>query len=154
MIHREHRDRLALQLRRLASGRITNEQFEERVLSASPDPGVRAVIKAAWGLYSDLREHTLTGKDALTADERRHVARAVLFLHSDLEYRWPPYATMALLRDLASFLTAGRTRSSRAVLRPWAARGDKQVWPFADQKDLNQARRAPRFLVGPSVRAV
>ena len=148
MIHREHRDRVALQLRRLASGRITNGQFEEHVPFESPDRGVREVADAAWGLYSDLREHTLTGKDALTAEQRRHVARAILFLHSDCEYRWPLYAASGLLRDMASVLTAGRIRSSEAVRREWDAAGDERVWPFVDQRELDQARHAPRFLVG------
>lgn len=90
MIDRVARDQLAAQLRHLASGLISNDQFEE-MLAVSEDRGVREVREAAWMLYTDLREQWLRGKDALAPRSRRAVARWIVFLHSDLEYEWPKH---------------------------------------------------------------
>jgi hypothetical protein len=153
VVHREHRDQAALALRRLASARITNREFENQLVFRSPDAGVRAVIDAAWSLYDDLREHRLTGKYALTAKQRRAVARAILFLHSSVEYHWPANRFVTVLRDLLSYATRGwipraERRSTYGVV------GDAAVWPFFEAAELTQARRTPRFGTGFSSRAV
>lgn len=153
MVHREDRDRVALALRRLASGRITNREFEDHTFGRSPDAGVRAVVDAAWGLYDDLRKHRLTGKDALPAEQRRHAARAVLFLHSSTEYRWPPSTLTTVIRDILSFATMGWIKRSERR-RPRETTGDKAAWPFFEPGELVQARKMPRFLVGSKARAV
>jgi hypothetical protein len=84
MIDPRSRTEAALLLRRFASGRITNDDFDERYPRRSPDPGVVAVGGVAWTLYSDLRTYRLVGQKALSSTDRRLVARCMVFLHSGL----------------------------------------------------------------------
>lgn len=115
MIDRVARDRLALTLRRLAAGRITNDECDDVIsefldgrdrpgfcrcgydlrggphehcpeCGAVSDPALPEIARFAWGLYSDLSTHKLKGRHALSSSQRRLVAQAVAFLKTDLEY--------------------------------------------------------------------
>lgn len=101
MIDRPARDRLALNLRRLVSGRISNDAFSEARPEASPDRAVRQIWE--WGdrLYDDMRAYRLTGKDRLPKKTRRSAAQAVLFLRSDRPYEWPDLPEAFATRNLA-----------------------------------------------------
>jgi len=97
MIDREARDVLAENLRHLVSGRITNEEFEDKTswnedyrLLKSGDPAIGGIFWSfAWCLYSDTWCYRLRGRDALTAEVLRVAAHCIVFLHSDFEYEWP-----------------------------------------------------------------
>lgn len=99
MIDRARRDRLAFLIRQLASGRITNDEFEDtafdEVLSgqteAQSDPVLLDVLDEVWFFYGDLREYRLTGPDKLSRECRHALARFIVFLHSDAEYSWHPW---------------------------------------------------------------
>lgn len=131
-------------VRQLASGRLTNDEFEER-WPASADPALSAVREAAWFLYSDLRTYRLTGADRLPFPIRRQVARWVLFLHSDLPYEWPVESRAAkLARSIAGLLTIGvATRRWKTALQ---VSEDADVWPFVRRVDYRRALRTPRLL--------
>lgn len=117
MIDRENRDRLAFAMRQLASGRISNDEFDmvgEELMALRHtlqqcdcgydtigltggrcpecgrvcDPALSEIACWAWLFYSDLRTHSLRGDDALDREERHDFARAILFLKSDFEYRY------------------------------------------------------------------
>ena len=148
MVERRDRHQLALQLRRLAAGRITNDEFECSVPWHSADRGVTEILWTAWTLYSDLRTHRLVGRDALTAAQRRHVARAVVFLHSDAEYGWPRWPTHNVLRDVAAWITRGRVASSHTRRVAWESTGEVSIWPFVQREQYDRARRSPRLLTG------
>lgn len=119
MIDREGRDRLALALRRLASGRITNVEFDDLMIDfiaagaqngrcgcgydtrglpshvcpecgRSTDLALSELAHFGWCLYDDFRTYRLRGPDALSPETRRMVARAVVFLKSDTEYIYGP----------------------------------------------------------------
>src|SRR3954463_10255868 len=107
MIDREARNILAESLRHLASGQITNDQFDDAVWIESDDAAVNAVKGAAWYLYSDLREHRLMGSDALSESDRRNVAQFIMFLYTDLEYEWPHYPLEGLIGLLSNILSFG-----------------------------------------------
>jgi hypothetical protein len=81
---------LALALRRLATGRITNYEFEDAIPFSTLDFGVKNVARQSWYLYSDLREYRLRGTHSLTREGRREVARWLLFLRTEREYEWQP----------------------------------------------------------------
>jgi len=141
MTDRNARDVLAVELRRLITGRITNDEFEDRVAAAvrrSSDAGVRAVRWAAWALYNDLREHRLVGEYAPTPLVRRRVAIWLLFLKSDAEYEWVdlPFWLQQVL-GIPNLLTFGLVNR---VLRLWQRRqGDCDAWPFIRHHDLTRA---------------
>jgi len=147
VIDRHARDKLALALRRYAAKRITNDELEDAVGWRSEDRGVTAVQDMAGQLYDDMFSHRADGPHALAKDNRRSVARWVLFLRTDLEYSWPNYdfrqSGTSLDRFLADLFTAGRW--SKKKHRDWESFlgvGDFEVWPFLKIADEGSARRS------------
>jgi hypothetical protein len=71
------------------------------------DPAVQEIYcRGLSGLYSDLHEHRLVGRYRLSREVRREVARAILFLKSDLDYEWSrPALWQELLWMVAGLLT-------------------------------------------------
>ena len=91
-VDREARNLLAVDLRRLVTGRMINDEFDERYYrcwKGSQDLVVSEIAKFAWGLYGSDRSYRLKGRHAVPPDVRRTAARAILFLHTNLEYQWP-----------------------------------------------------------------
>lgn len=138
MIDRAARDALALDLRRLACGRITNDEFEG-TFAPSEDRAIASIHEGAWLLYGDMTEHHLTGRDALTPDAKRWVARCILFLRSDVEYAWPEPLISAtyLFRRLGNLLTLGLCR--RWIYpAPVVPEGHSEAWPFFTRIQLRR----------------
>ena len=147
MIDRIARDRLAFKLRRLASGRITNDDYDEEYPVQSADRGVEAVSYAGWSLYGDLWNYRLRGHYALSAETLRGVARCVLFLHSDAEYEWPVEPSRDVLWWLVHLFTLGRVDTRKwGAWQEWEATGEYSVWPFFRRADLERVAQSPRFL--------
>jgi hypothetical protein len=148
MIDRHSRDKMVLLLRQLATGRITNDEFEDRQPLSSQDPAMAEVFyRGASGFYSDLDEYRLAGRHRMSRSERREMARFILFLKSDLEYEWPCRTLwQELLWMAAGILTLGL---AGRLYRHWmSAHGEVRVWPFLRQKDFEQAVRNPCYLAG------
>src|SRR5690606_5837775 len=84
------RDRLALALRRLAVGRITNDEFDDVWCELPRGDGADAALDElgvyGWLHYSDHRTYRLRGRHALSPHERRAIARCVLFLKTGQPY--------------------------------------------------------------------
>lgn len=98
--------------------------------------------------FSDI-EYTLTGEYRASDDERREIAKCVLFLKTDQEYQWPRHSTLKeLLGDLRYLVSFGRVPvySSKELLD--AAAGDLEAWPFIRLKNLETARKRPPYLAG------
>ncbi|TWT77869.1 hypothetical protein Pla123a_16670 [Posidoniimonas polymericola] len=95
MINRPQRTRLSQDLRRLVTGRMTNDDFDDHYYDeyeSSEDSAVRAVAEFGWGLYSSdvLWPYRLKGRHRVSEEYRRVACRCVLFLRSNREYEWPP----------------------------------------------------------------
>jgi hypothetical protein len=95
MIDRKLRIELSQDIRRLATGRMTNDSFDDRyyeVYECSDDRAVNAISSYCYCLYSSdlLWPIRLRGRYALDAATKKTIARCVLFLRSDNEYGWPP----------------------------------------------------------------
>lgn len=150
MVDRKARDEFAGLLRHLVTGQITNDEFENRAPLSSKDLAIFEIWwLAAWPLYDDFDEHTLTEEYRASDDERREIAKCVLFLKTDQEYQWPRHSTLkAFLMDLKFLVSFGRAGvySSKELLD--ATAGDLEVWPFIHPKDLETARRQPSYLAG------
>ena len=144
MLDRVARDRTAELLRHLASGRISNDAFEDALPRETADAAVLAVQRAAWMLYSDLSEHTLTGKHALSAEARKAVARSIVFLYSDLPYEWPRQRCEGLARLFAGLIGLGWI--PRYFEAQWKRAGDFNVWPFIRHEDYAAALQQPKLL--------
>jgi hypothetical protein len=106
MVGGELRSELSQDIRRLATGRMTNDAFDDRyyeVYVRSDDRAVKEIASFCCGLYSSdlLFPIRLRGRYALDAETRRTITRCVLFLRSDNEYGWPPFPDNLTARVLA-----------------------------------------------------
>lgn len=150
MIDRPARNRAALLIRRLAAGRITNDDFEADYPRSASDGALRAIARRAWLLYSDWPAYRLAGRRALPAAVRRDVARWVVFLHSDCEYRWPvDFSVLKFYRRCTDLLTLGGWVRRKAFRFDGSRReGELAVWPFFTRAEYSVAAGHPRFLGG------
>lgn len=148
MIDRVARDNLAEAIRHLASGRITNDQYEDRLPWSSIDPAVWEIHRSgAWRLYSDLSEYHLQGRHRLQRRTRREVARWILFLKSDQEYEWPRFACFeTLLLTAVNLVTCGLVGLLWQKLR--RPPGPTELWPFFRSLDHDAAVAHPPYLAG------
>jgi hypothetical protein len=94
VVDRSARDQLAELVRHLVTGQIDTAYFAmraEELAETSQDHGVWAVYGAAAGLRDeDLWPVRYRGSNRLSADTRRRMAIAALYLYSDVDYEWPP----------------------------------------------------------------
>ena len=93
MVDLEARAQVGTNLRRLITGRMTNDQFDDFYYQLdSDDNAIREIAGYGYCLYSsDLPlPYRLKGRHAVDTDTRRTAARAILFLQTELEYEWPP----------------------------------------------------------------
>ena len=148
MINRADRDQLALLLRRYVAGRITNDELADAP-ARSQDPAIRPIYEFAWQLYDDVSNHRAEGRHSLSPEARRMVARWILFLHSDLEYRWPRFSFLQIYNLPLNLLTLGWWERRKACrFEAFQRAGHFKVWPFVTSEEFKSALRNPRFLRG------
>jgi hypothetical protein len=144
MIDPRARSQLAQAARGLVVGRLTNDQFEDRV-PHSTDPAIREIYeKGFWPLYDDLIVHRLTGERSLSPDNRHFAARCIVFLKSGLPYRWPAISPLRLL--VANLFTLGL--AGYLFRRHQLSAGDPSAWPFLNQSEYRVALGSPSYLHG------
>jgi len=148
MIDRLTRDCLAEGLRQFAAGRSWSEDFEQRCVlpsMKSQDPAAREIAWAAWCLYDDISDTRLIGRYRLSRENRRAIARWIMFLRSEMAYEWPTYprwrALVLLPLDLLTLGTTARIRH-----RKWRRTGEFSVWPYRRWSDYRAAIRRPVYL--------
>ncbi len=136
MVDRHARDIAADAVRDFMQGSISNKEYERRFPRTKDDPAFWAIYSNLWFCYSDVSEHTLTGKYALNDEGRALVNRCVLFLRSDLEFQWPP-PKFRLRYGFLRLIGLGR------VVKRWEEEdmgvGDIEVWPFLRKADYEEA---------------
>ena len=71
MIDQTQRDAARRVLRSFIDGEITNDDFEAQFPRNAEDPAIPAIKANVWMLYSDLRQHKLTGKPRAACRESR-----------------------------------------------------------------------------------
>lgn len=141
MIDRNARNTLAELLRSLASGSISNDEFE-KAIPKTEDKAINEIFfKGGWFLYSDLKEYKLKGKDALATLVKKDVARWVLFLKSNNEYRWPDVPFRQRVLHAITFGMLGLSYK-----KSWSASGDVDIWPFLKAEDLAKAKEEQGYL--------
>lgn len=149
LIDRAARNRLAESMRALASGLISNDEFEDKRLphSANDTAIFEVYSNGAWSLYSDLQEYRLSGRHKLDSKSRSEVARWVLFLKTNLPYEWPVTSFMQWVGMLlANLVTLGF--ANRWFKRHYRSFGDVGVWPFIRRSDYEVALQNPPYLIG------
>jgi hypothetical protein len=176
MIDKLRRKRLALHLRHLATGQITNDDFESSVVdevtygwlpeqyyrakeAKSDDQVIQPILEFSWTLYDDLNQHKLTKQHQLPQEQLKDIARYILFLHSDLEYRWPyldvtsPIIKFNLKDLLVFLLTLGhnyrkRVKQRQEELEQLKQQGAFSLWPFYSQEEYRDQLGKQPFLNG------
>lgn len=151
MADRHARNLLASALRQLLARQITNDNFED-AFPQSEDGIVEPIESRVWTFYSDMYPHKLSRK--LTKVVRSDVARWILFLQSDLEYRWPrgPLDDFPIYNSYLNILTFGWwERRKELQMKAWEQHGDVTVWPFFEKEEFYKARKRPCFLAGSSL---
>ena len=171
MVDRERRKKLAFHLRHLSVGLISNDDFEGNIMddvtkgwlpeqyyrakeAKFDDPIIRPMLELCWGLYDDTRNHKLKGSGKLSDEGLKIIARCILFLHSDQEYKWPYFDTLlkfSFKEVVISIFTLGqycrykRKKQHQSYLE-FQKLGNFDVWPFMTQNDYQtQLTKQPFF---------
>lgn len=133
MVDSDLRASLSQDVRRLVTGRMTNDEFDDAYYEqydSSDDRAVREISGFCYSLYSSdlLLPMRLRGRHALDPDTKCSCTRAVLFLRSGLEYEWPPFPDDPGLRMLSAFAYMGIPAGIALLLvgTPLALSGDLQ----------------------------
>lgn len=172
MVDTNRRKRLAFHLRQLIVGITTNDDFENAVteeitvgwlpeqyhkskIAKTDDSIILPIVEQCWTLYSDLENHKLEGKYKLSLEQEKVLARCILFLQTDIEYKWPYFnikAQYSLLDYLIILLTLGLYHPSRKKQMlsyiEWQKHGDFEVWPFFSQNEYEAQLKNQPFLNG------
>ena len=153
VVDRVARDKAALLLRRFAAGQITNDEFEDgRPISS--DPAIWAMWDTACAYYSDTHEHKLVNQKRLHPDARRAWIRWLIFLDTDLSYRWPeipqPGNDPRTLVDSSRVSRLKELFGMRTIklndVETFEQTGHYRAWPFVSQRQYRQALKTPRRL--------
>jgi len=176
MIDIERRKKLALHLRHLSVGVISNDEFEENLMddvtynwlpeqyhrskeAKFDDPIIIPLLELCWGLYDDTRCQKLTGYDKLTTESLKIISRCILFLHSDQEYKWPyfdslnPIFKFSLSDFFFNLLSFGKIYRDKRLeqkksLIEFKKTGDFDFWPFLNKNDYELQLLKQPFLHG------
>jgi len=135
MVNRHARYIAAEALREFMEGSISNREYERRFPKTKDDPALWAIYSNIWFCYSDLSEHTLTGKHALNDEHRAILERCLLFLSSDVEFQWPP-PKFRLWYGILRLLAVRRTLKQREEEE--MSIGDVDVWPFLRKAEYEE----------------
>jgi hypothetical protein len=132
-----------------AAGTVSSREMESDYPFDKSDRALGAIWRRLWFLWDDFHNHTLTGKNSPTREERAMMDRCIAFLESDLEYEWPPYRSASLKLIL---LRALRLRKKAAEVEKreteeLAKFGDLEVWPFVRKEDWERAVRSAQGLM-------
>lgn len=146
-MNRIHRNILAENLRHYLSGTITNFEFMERIepIYSTDDKGVRAIENEFWFCYDDLRKHKNIGKHKLSKESENHIKRFILFLKSDNEYEWKDLKISNTIKRILSLITFG-IYPKQVLETEYNEIGDKQVWPFFKQSQLDKEIAEPKYM--------
>lgn len=179
MVDIRRRRKLALHLRQLATGLITNDNFENNVMddvtygwlpeqyyrskeAKSDDAVILPMFELCWGLYDDTRRHKLKGRDKLNDSSLKYIARCILFLRSGRDYEWPyftfvnPLLKMSFSELLLTVFTFGKyyrkkLSEKKEAFTEMQKLGDYEYWPFSKKNDYTEQLASPPFLCGKIV---
>lgn len=132
MIDRKSRNLLATAIQDYLDLKTTSEDIHQLELDRN-DRAVEQVYEAFWMMNSDFNTHDVS---RLSSDLQDELRRYVLFLKSDLEYKWPDTRPNRLLM----FLTFGLAYTPKRR-KAFESAGDLAVWPFLSKGDYDKCRK-------------
>ena len=143
MIDIEARRKAAEIARHFASGQITNFEFENE-FPDSKDSAIDAILDTFWGIYDDFKEHKINDQWEVPKDFKKMMARWVMFLYSNEEYKWPKISQPGLRPFQYGFF--GKLFKRHLAQEPFLSAGEYSVWPFINSESYNTARNNPHLL--------
>lgn len=167
MIDREARRQLVNELKRLATGKITDYEFQGRIehATSSKDFALSEVATHFYIGYDSagfIPQIRYDGKHRMRKSERFAIAKAILFLRGDYEVTessFKGYCLLALafIFILASFISADYPQWMFVIIAAiligvpvlgtafWRIREKfvEEIWPFKNQAEYEVARRRP-----------
>ena len=136
------RKRFCVLFKAIVSGRITNHEFELSLFNTQ-DRLIHELEEILWCSYDDYKEHKLDPSE-MSPSNRKLVARSVLFLNSDLDFKWPAYPSKRLW--IFSFMTLGLFKYNyRDRLKAYRNYGEEAYWPFKSLAELKLEASRPRI---------
>ncbi len=174
MIDIERRKKLALHLRHLSVGLISNDDFEENLMddvtygwlpeqyyrseeAKSDDKIIQPMLELCWGLYDDTRNHKLKGTDNLPKESLKVIARCILFLQSSQKYEWPYFDTnnplfkFSLGEIILTILSLGqyyrdKRKEKELAYAEFQKLGNFEIWPFLNEQQYKEQLELQPFL--------
>jgi hypothetical protein len=150
MIDRENRQQVIKYARLYLSGQIDNDSLDELMFDKihTKDIGLQKVMQQLWHSYDDMHTHYNRGKQKLSKEHRSDIARHILFLQSDFEYKWPEHTLgNPMLRFLSYVLTLGIL--PYFLDKQFANSGPLEIWPFFTVEEYNEQLKKPVYLSNP-----
>lgn len=150
MIDRVSRDKLALVIRRFATGKITNFEFENAMFKINQnhrdsaicqDNAIECIVDYMWRFYDDLREYKAINRDKFNKDVKKHIAKIILFLQSDFEYVYPKSSSLTGFLNILSFGIYGYF-----INKKFEKAGDMDYYPFRHRDDFDTSLKFVKFL--------
>jgi hypothetical protein len=176
MVDKERRKKLAFHLRHLAVGLISNDEFENYITddvtfgwlpeqyyrskeAKFDDLIIQPMLELSWCLYSDLKEHKLTGHYKLSNEQLKDITRFILFLQSDFEYEWSyldptnPLIKFSFKDLLLSVWTLGqyyrnKINERKQQLNEFEKSGNFEYWPFIIKEQYEEQLKHQPFFTG------
>ena len=133
-------------LRKLILGRSSSYECENAFVglySNSDDPVIYALFRTVFELGGDI-DKPLPHLFVRGREMRKRACRWILFLKTNLEYKWPKDRLAPGIRDFYKpnlfdkfFLLESRILRSN---QEFCSRGDYSVWPFFRESDFKAAK--------------
>lgn len=174
MVDNERRQKLALHLRHLTVGLISNDEFESNLIeevtngwlpeqyyrakeAKFDDKIIQPMLELCWGLYDDTRNHKLLRTDKLPEEALKIIARCILFLRSEQEYQWPyfdqnnPLLKFSLGEIIITILSFGQyyrdiRKEQKIAFEEFKKLGNFDLWPFINKEDYELELKSQPFL--------
>ncbi|MEH6544579.1 MAG: hypothetical protein V7721_11635 [Porticoccaceae bacterium] len=146
MIDRNARNAVAEAARHYVTGLSTNFTFDEALFNLKfKDQAIEPICQNLWLIYDDLREHKHEGLWRLSEEQREIVIRIIMFLKSNIEYRWPTVPTWySSMRPLIWLFTF--SLGAKVLDQKFEFIDNENVWPFRDSNEVQEAKDDPKYL--------
>ena len=146
MIDRIARNRFSEELRHFVGCFKDNFEFDDAVFEIKTmDVGVIEIRQNVWLTYDDLRKHKMEGAWALSPEQLDIIKRCIVFLKSNIEYKWPKWPLYyRATRFIISLILGGKL--TKTLDDRFNGGGDLAVWPFFSAEEYEYAKAHPVYL--------
>lgn len=140
MIDIKARIELTELIRQLVAGFITADEFDDAIPISDDEAVSEIYFSGPWHFYSDWTDR-LVGKNKVSKDNKKIVARWLLFLKNNQEYNYPKQRPIDAILGI---LTLGLWM--KKVDRRFEQAGDTNYWPFISQERFEEAKNEKGYL--------